>query len=418
MKIAFVGGIFPKENIEEILKNSSGVVQSAADALQKSFLEGLGAYDLDVEIINLPFLGSYPKRYKKLFSPSNEFTVKSNYGNRNIIHGKNVRYFNLSLVKYDFIYRACKKTLLSWAEDNSNESKIIVVYSLFNSFLRSAIAVKNKFENTHIICIVPDLKQYTSAGGNSLMRRWYKKYNIRRGKKYIREIDGFIILGMYMADSLKIGSRPYEVIEGIYNNFDENLHANNRENVEQTVFYAGTLAKRYGVLRLVEAFSKIKNADAQLVICGEGDAKPTIEKNAQQDKRIKLLGNIPRTEVLSRIQSAHVLVNPRTPEGEFTKYSFPSKTMEYLASGTPTILYKLPGIPEEYYNHCVALSDLSIDALKNAIEQALSMNMIERESMGIRARTFILNEKNPEIQVKKLLNLINTICQSSKTRPC
>ena len=54
MRIAFLGGIFPQENICEILANSHGVVQSAADALQKSILEGLGAYRDDIDIINLP----------------------------------------------------------------------------------------------------------------------------------------------------------------------------------------------------------------------------------------------------------------------------------------------------------------------------------------------------------------------------
>ena len=38
-------------------------------------------------------------------------------------------------------------------------------------------------------------------------------------------------------------------------------------------------------------------------------------------------------------------VNPRQNNEEFTKYSFPSKTMEYLASGVPVVAYKLDGIP-------------------------------------------------------------------------
>lgn len=418
MKIAFVGGIFPKENIEDILKYSRGVVQSAADALQKSIIDGLGAYDLDTEIVNLPFLGSYPKRYTKLFSPSNEFTIKSNFGVQKSIHGANIRYFNLSLLKYKFIYRASKHALKNWSEKYKDEQKIIIVYSLFNALLKAAIAVKNNTKDTHIICIVPDLPQFMSAGGNSLFRRWYKNYGIKQSKAYIKEIDGFIVLSKYMAEALQIGTRPYEVIEGIYNNFDERELLYKREENIKTVFYGGTLAKRYGILRLVEAFKEIDIPDIQLIICGEGDAKSEIAEIAQRDNRIKLLGNVPRAEVLRRIRSAHVLVNPRTPEGEFTKFSFPSKTMEYIASGTPTILYKLPGIPEEYYDYCTALRDLSIDSLKSAIEKAILLSDSERESMGKKARDFILKQKNPEIQIKKLLKIINTLCQSSRTKRC
>ena len=409
MKIAFLGGIFPQENVEEILKNSRGVVQSAADALQKSILEGLGASLQDVEIINLPFLGSYPKRYTKLFSPQNNFTFTSHYGDKNILHGKNVKFFNLSLVKYGFVYRAAKQALMDWAKRQGSEQRIIIVYSLFGSFLKAAIAVKHKYENTKIICVVPDLTQYTSAGGNSALRRWFKEYNIKKGKEYIKDIDGFAILSKYMAEPLEIGDRPYVVIEGIYNTFDE-IEPNKsfaESKRKKTIFYAGTLARRYGILRLVEAFANIKDKDAELVICGEGDAKESIVEASYIDNRIKVLGNIPRTEVLKRIHSANILVNPRTPEGEFTKYSFPSKTMEYLASGTPTILYKLPGIPEEYYEYCVALDDLSIETLRETIEKVLNEDDITAETFGKKARAFILNQKNPQKQVSKLIELIN-----------
>ena len=63
--------------------------------------------------------------------------------------------------------------------------------------------------------------------------------------------------------------------------------------------------------------------------------------------RIEFLGMLPRTDVLELQSKATILVNPRQPVGDFTKYSFPSKTIEYMASGTPLLMYKLPGIPEE-----------------------------------------------------------------------
>mgnify|MGYP003303651866 CR=1 FL=1 len=42
-------------------------------------------------------------------------------------------------------------------------------------------------------------------------------------------------------------------------------------------------------------------------------------------------GKIDRSQVLALQRSATVLVNPRRNNEEYTKYSFPSKTMEYLA---------------------------------------------------------------------------------------
>ena len=153
-----------------------------------------------------------------------------------------------------------------------------------------------------------------------------------------------------MYKPLNIGERPWVRIEGIFN-ANKNNDFLEKENFK-TILYSGTLAKRYGVLNLLDAFSLIKNKEYRLWICGDGDGSGEINERAKNDSRIINFGQIPREEVLKRQQRATVLVNPRTSEGEFTKYSFPSKIMEYLASGTPCIMHRLAGIPKEYFDYC------------------------------------------------------------------
>jgi glycosyltransferase involved in cell wall biosynthesis len=156
----------------------------------------------------------------------------------------------------------------------------------------------------------------------------------------------------------------------------------------------------------VQTFTKLKDNRVKLVLCGDGDAMNPISAIAEYDKRIIVKGKIPHSEVMQYLHSASILINPRKPEGEYTKYSFPSKTMELLASGVPTIMYKLPAIPEEYFNYSIALNDTSDTTLLNAIENLLSMPLEDRVSMGNKARQFIINNKNPKIQVNKILKLL------------
>lgn len=47
MKIALLFGLFPKDNYDVIIKNSKGVIQFAADALQKALVEGLSYFSID-----------------------------------------------------------------------------------------------------------------------------------------------------------------------------------------------------------------------------------------------------------------------------------------------------------------------------------------------------------------------------------
>lgn len=69
MKIALLFGLFPKDNYDVIIKNSKGVIQFAADALQKALVEGLSYFSSNINIINLPYIGSYSKRYLNFCIP-------------------------------------------------------------------------------------------------------------------------------------------------------------------------------------------------------------------------------------------------------------------------------------------------------------------------------------------------------------
>ena len=74
MRVAFLMGLFPKDNRNEIIKNSRGPIQFAADALEWGYVKGISEQNIKCELFNAPFIGSYPKRYGKPFytSYSNE----------------------------------------------------------------------------------------------------------------------------------------------------------------------------------------------------------------------------------------------------------------------------------------------------------------------------------------------------------
>ena len=158
-------------------------------------------------------------------------------------------------------------------------------------------------------------------------------------------------------------------------------------------------------MRLVEAFSQISDPRMRLVICGIGDSEREIRLAAKQDSRIRFLGQLKREEVLRLQRQAAVLVNPRPGDEEFTKYSFPSKTMEYLASGVPVVAYPLEGIPEEYDSYIHYPADTSPEALARRICDVCNLPPEERFRMGREARRFVLEHKNARVQSKKILDL-------------
>ena len=129
----------------------------------------------------------------------------------------------------------------------------------------------------------------------------------------------------------------------------------------------------------------------------------------KDDSRISFLGQLPRNEVIEWQKKATVLVNPRQNNEEFTKYSFPSKTMEYLSSGIPVVAYKLDGIPDEYDQYIQYVADDSIESLKKKLVEVCEMTREERQELGNIGRNFVLMKKNSTIQVRKICEMIGFV---------
>lgn len=404
MKISLLFGIFPSTYYNEIISNSKGNIQYAADALQKSFIEGIGSLAENVEIINVPYIGSYPQRYTKLYSPKGKFMYET--GNGHVIQGETLRFCNLKAYKMYSSYRAARKALLKWVKSNKSEQRVIMIYAIYAPFIKAAVDVKKKYPDTKLLLIVPDLPEYMREKSSALIKKLknLQQYFLNRWYLFV---DYYVLLSKFMTERIPIGEKSWTVIEGIFNGEKDDIYAEKHSINYKTVFYSGTLARRYGVMNLVQAFMKINNPSYRLVICGEGNAKGDIMKYTKVDERIIYKGLLPREEILKLQKQSDLLVNPRTPEGEFTKYSFPSKTMEYLASGTPTVLYRLPGIPDEYFDYCFVIEKLGIDALKDKIDSVLNIPSAELKHIGDRARQFIIEQKNPVQQCKKIFNLID-----------
>ena len=126
------------------------------------------------------------------------------------------------------------------------------------------------------------------------------------------------------------------------------------------------------------------------------------------DNRIKNIPAMPKEELLKLEQSSTLLVNPVPYSEEFTKYFFPSKTMDYLASGTPTLMYELDCLPLEYKEHLVLLKDESIEALRDKIVEVCNWSSDYSREKGEKAREFILTQKNAKCQVRKIIDLLES----------
>ena len=129
---------------------------------------------------------------------------------------------------------------------------------------------------------------------------------------------------------------------------------------------------------------------------------------AHQDQRILFNGLLDREEILQIQRASRLLVNPRRGNQEFTKYSFPSKLLEYMSSGTPVLSFRLPGIPPEYEDYLFWAGE-ERDSLYEALVHLVSKPNSELEEMGRRARNFVRTHKSATAQAAKILHMIRYV---------
>lgn len=390
--IIFLSGLFPKEMEGEILKNSTGVIQFAANKLQWAILDGFIDNNSEIKLLNLPFVGSYPNKYLKKSFDTQAFNYKN-------IEINNVSFSNLSLYKFFSRYLNLKREL----QKCKLKDEVLLIYSMNLPFILAAVQMKRKHKNVKICLVTPDIPQFMNDTQN-ILYKVLKNIEIYFLKKYVKEIDSFVLLTKAMAGFLQIEDKPWVVVEGIVSP-NHRVHIPRKDN-QIVLLYTGTLAKRYGIIHLLDAFKQIPDQNFRLWISGDGDGSSEVNEACKTDDRIKYFGQVLNSEILQMQSQADILINPRQADSEYTKYSFPSKTIEYLSSGTPTIMYKLDGVPDEYHPFFFAPESNSIEDLKKKILEIANLTKEERFVFGVQAHNFIKENKNPEMQTKKIINLL------------
>lgn len=389
MKVLFICGVFAQCNQQEIEAHAKRPVEYSANIFQEKLIRGFEEIGVDTHVVSAPFIGSFPNASDIIqFRGFENAQEKYQYVSFNNVWG--IRNFSRAA--------ALKKAICGFVAD-PDPDKLIVVYCPHTPFLEAAAYAKRKDPRIKVCLVVPDLPQYMNLDANiSLIYKIAKKYDIHKIERLNRYVDSYMLLTEPMKEKLPVGNKPYCVIEGI---IDEDIFEKNEKRKaelllekgpEKLIVYTGKMNEKFGILNLLDAFSQIQDPDCKLVLCGRGDCDVQIQAAAQKDSRIWALGQVSPQVAHDWILKADVLVNPRENNEKYTRYSFPSKNIEYLASGNPVVAYMLDGMPVYYRKFLISPDEAS---LSQAIQIALRMENASNTApiVGIQERFFSLTSK-------------------------
>lgn len=254
-----------------------------------------------------------------------------------------------------------------------------------------------KLRGRECVAIVTDLPDMLSGSG----------FSKRLANFVIRNCTSYVFLTQAMNDYLNPAGKPYVILEGHSDiTMAEKIPSTERKAKPRICFYAGGVSKQYGLENLVKGFQKANIPNAQLHIYGPGDYVDELKEIARDDQRVIYGGMLLNSEIVDKEMEATLLVNPRPTQEAFVRYSFPSKTMEYMASGTPVLTTVLPGMPKEYYPYVYFIQDETPEGIAQALTNVMTCSDEELFHKGMEGRNFVLSQKNNVVQSEKIVNML------------
>ena len=402
MNIIYASSTCSAEKVATLQKMQMAEKISPAQKYNGLMIEGLKENGLNITAVSA--------------IPTNRTDSKKTKYKREVEKVSDVEFIYLPFINFPYLrqktlHKNAKKEIKKLIKHFNNDC--VIICDILNQSISTAALKVGKKYNVPVLGIVTDVPGHRAGAKQkelNFIKRCISNYAQKKNIKNMVKYDAYLFLTEAMNDVVNKYSRPYIVIEG-----QSDAKMADRENalVDKTIpkvlLYAGSIHKEYGIKRLTQAFLNSNVSGWELHIYGNGNYDKELRQIAEENETIKFFGVVSNDEIVDKEIEASLLVNPRPTDADFVKYSFPSKTMEYMASGTPLLTTKLPGMPKEYNDYVYLFEGESIEDMLDKLCEVLSFSAEEMHGKGTLAKKFILEEKNNVIQAKKLIEFIKSL---------
>lgn len=394
--VIFIGSVYP-QGMPEKMASIGSHVDFPSHNFQMALLQGFSSFYPDMKIITALKSSSFSVT-KKLFFKDTKCIVHPQYKDTVMVGT-----IAIPFVKLLYKYVRVKKYLKQYLQ--KDEENIVIIYGAHSPFMKPIYDLRNEYRIKTCL-IIPDLPEFMASSTNKIYR-FLKSIDAKLIAKHNTAIDCYAPLAPLMRERYSFDGKPWVQVEGIYDNTVQ--YPEVEKSKCKSILYTGKIDARYGIVDLMDAFQLIDNPNYELWIRGGGSDIDKVKERAGVDKRIKIFPQMAKEELVKLQKSATLLVNPLKPTELFTKYFFPSKTLEYMGSGTPTLMYKLPCLDDEYDDYLYYFCGDSTKSMRDRIVEICEKPSSELYEFGKKAKSFVNDNKNGKVQVRKIFDMLNSI---------
>lgn len=389
MNIVFVESVVDKQSLE-LLPDAS----IAGNKMQLGFINGFINNNINTKVITVEPHGMWKFNKKPII-------VKSRKQKIGKLEFDMISYINIPIIKQICIYCSIFNKLKKMHLD---ENTIIMTYNTMSIFALPVLKI-SKIKSCKCIAIVADLP--------ILMRKnIVRRIEDKNQEKIIKKFDGIIPLTTNIAVDFA-PSLPYCLIEAGYDPSDylniEHSIEGDKDSYMWNIVFSGTLNELSGIELIISAMDFIEDKNIILNIYGDGNLKNLVVASSKKNKNICYHGKV-NNKIMMQIQAkADLLVCPRLTDNYTTRYTFPSKILEYLCVGVPIICNKLAGIPKEYDEYLHYPESESAEDWAKEIKKLLGNDYIKYKKKSKEATKKFIKTKTWDEQCKRILEFIRRV---------
>lgn len=171
------------------------------------------------------------------------------------------------------------------------------------------------------------------------------------------------------------------------------------------IVFAGTINSENGVNLLIDFINSNKNIQCELHFYGSGEGASLVEALEMVDARVKYFGRISEELLHEKLVAADFLINLRNPVGPSIDYSFPSKLINFMSTGTPVISNRFPGLDDCYISHLYLIEHFNVQSISEKIVFLLSNDL--DKNFGVAAKDFVGKENDWNDIAEKVVEFLN-----------
>jgi len=375
--LAFVGNVVPDR-----VDFWGPAFSRAGNMWQENLLEALQSADMTAEVV----LSQRPMRVwpraPRLWCPSRTDCLTG---------GMPVRllgFLNMPVLRRLTVGVSVMLALWRWGRRQRTGSRVVLCYNLTDPqaswILRGA-----RLARATAIAMVCDV----NVPGQTVPDTMRYRSDWQAMCRALPRFDGLLAIAQPIATDLA-PDVPSIVVEGglsrdLFERLSRIPEGGNQQDDAFDIVAAGSLLLQKGFREIIDAFGQLNGDQYRLHIAGWGPLADEMREAAKRDRRIEFHGMLDMDGMLTLYASASVLVNMLLTKAVDTRYFYPSKTWELLASAVPLVTTCSGPHDQDWGAFTFPVRDETASGLAGVFRYAAATPREQRAAMGRDARAWV-----------------------------